>query len=106
LDRVVKVTRVEVPAEILNWIDAEERPATSREFFDKLNPANGKLLSRVARSLSEDVSQAVAAAKAAQPGWAAVPPVKRGELLLEVAMSLKAHRKDVARIVAAETGKS
>jgi aldehyde dehydrogenase (NAD+) len=103
---MVKVTRVEVPAEILNWIDGEERPATSREFFDKLNPANGTLLSRVARSLSEDVSHAVAAAKAAQPGWAAVPPVKRGELLLEVAMSLKAHRKDVARIVAAETGKS
>jgi alpha-ketoglutaric semialdehyde dehydrogenase len=97
---------MEAPSEILNWIGGEERPATSREFFDKLNPANGTLLSRVARSLSEDVSQAVAAAKAAQPGWAAVPPVKRGELLLEVAMSLRAHRKDVAQVVAAETGKS
>jgi len=103
---VVKMANVEVPKEILNWIGGEERPATSREFFDKLNPANGTLLSRVARSKSEDVSQAVAAAKAAQPGWAAVPPVKRGELLLEVAMSLKVHRKDVAQVVAAETGKS
>lgn len=104
--KVTTLQDLSVPAEILNWIGGEERSAISRTFFDKLNPANGILLSRVARSLSEDILQAVAAAKAAQAGWAAVPPVKRGEMLLEVAMSLKAQRKDVARIVAAETGKS
>ncbi len=95
-----------MPTEILNWIDGEERPAVSGTWFDKLNPANGSLLSRVARSTSEDVLQAVAAAKGAQPEWAAVPAVKRGELLLEIAMSLKAQREDMARVVAAETGKS
>jgi aldehyde dehydrogenase (NAD+) len=95
-----------VPAEILNWIAGEQRPAISRTFFDKLNPADGTLMSRVARSQSQDISQAVAAAKAAQPGWADVPPVKRGELLLEIALSLKSQRQDVARVVAAETGKA
>jgi acyl-CoA reductase-like NAD-dependent aldehyde dehydrogenase len=95
-----------VPAEILNWIDGQQHPAISRELFDKLNPADGTLLARGARSRGEDVQQAVAAAKAAQPAWAAIPPVKRGELLLDIAMSLKAHRERMARIVAAETGKS
>src|SRR5215217_3166394 len=95
-----------IPTDILNWIGGEERAAISGKFFDKLNPGDGTLLSRVPRSLNEDILQAVSAAKAAQPGWADVPPVKRGELLLEIAMSLKAQREDIARIVAAETGKA
>jgi alpha-ketoglutaric semialdehyde dehydrogenase len=109
LDRLVKVARLRnllVPAAIPNWIAGEERAAVSGELFDKLNPSNGTLMWRVARSRSEDISQAVAVAKSAQLAWADVPPVKRGELLLDIAMSLKAQREDVARIVASETGKA
>jgi alpha-ketoglutaric semialdehyde dehydrogenase len=91
---------------IPNWVGGEERPAAAGELFDKLNPADGMLLSRVARSRAEDVAQAVAAAKAAQPAWADLTPVKRGEVLLDVSMVMKHRREEIAQTVAAETGKS
>ncbi|MCQ3974249.1 MAG: aldehyde dehydrogenase, partial [Anaerolineae bacterium] len=53
------------PVEIPNWISGEERLAQSGDLFDKLNPANGQRLSRVARSRAEDVQQAVTAARQA-----------------------------------------
>ena len=94
------------PAEIPNWVGGAERPALAGELFDKLNPADGRLISRAARSRAEDVGRAVEAAKAAQPGWAAVQPVRRGEILHEVALAVRRRREEVARVVAAETGKS
>lgn len=100
------MVKISIPPEILNWIGGEERGAISCELFQKRNPADDTVIAKVARSRGDEVAQAVEAAKAAQPGWAALPPVKRGEVLLNVAMSLKAQREDVARIVAAETGKS
>ena len=94
------------PADIPNWIDGQQRLALSGELFDKLNPANGKLLCGVARSRAEDIQQAVAVARKAQAAWACLPPVKRGEMLHDVAMGLQSHREEVAQIVALETGKS
>jgi alpha-ketoglutaric semialdehyde dehydrogenase len=91
---------------ISNWIDGAERAAASGEVFDKLNPANGQVIYQVARSASVDIDNAVMAAKAAQPRWAAIPPVARGEILLNVSMALKERRDAVAEMVATETGKS
>jgi acyl-CoA reductase-like NAD-dependent aldehyde dehydrogenase len=68
------------PDEIPNWVRGQESPALSRESFAKINPADGKLLCRAARSRAEDVRTAVEAAKGAQPAWADLPAVKRGEV--------------------------
>ncbi|MGI9165289.1 MAG: aldehyde dehydrogenase family protein [Pyrinomonadaceae bacterium] len=94
------------PGEIHNWINGQECKSSNGDALDKLNPHNGELLSRVARSGAEDVRQAVAVAKEAQLAWAELPPVKRGEILHDVAMGLRQHREEVARVVALETGKS
>jgi len=95
-----------LPHEIPNWINGKEVPAQQAESFSKLNPANGKLLCRVARSRAVDVRMAVEAAKQAQPMWAETPAVKRGDFLYELALGLREHAGEVARIVALETGKS
>jgi len=94
------------PAEIPNWIDGRQEPAAAGEWFDKLSPADGAVLCRAARSRRADVERAVAAARAAQPGWAALPAVRRGEVLHEIAMGLREQRQEVAAIVARETGKA
>ena len=60
----------------------------------------------VSRSDAGDVSRAVAAAKEAQPAWARLSPVNRGEILRSVAAALLEQREDVAGVVARETGKS
>ncbi len=94
------------PAQIPNWIGGTERHALDGELFDKLNPADGRVLCRTARSRSSDVDLAVTAAKSAQPNWANIPPVRRGMILHSVATTLMRERERVARIVALETGKS
>jgi acyl-CoA reductase-like NAD-dependent aldehyde dehydrogenase len=94
------------PKLIPNWIDGQEQPAEAGELFDKLNPHNGEILCRVARSRAVDVRRAIESAKEAQGLWADVPAVKRGDILHDICMGLRAHREEIARIVALETGKS
>ena len=95
-----------VAHEILNLIDGKDAPAVSGEWLDKLRPADGTLLCRVARSKAEDVELAVAAARRAQPEWAERTPVERGEIVRELALLLRERREEASEIVAAETGKS
>ncbi len=89
-----------------NWIAGREGPAANGGTLDKRSPVDGRLLCRVARSGAEDVAAAVAAARAAQPAWAAMPGVRRGMVLHEVAEALRRRREAMARVVALETGKS
>jgi len=94
------------PEKIPNWINGQEQGASSDELFDKLNPCNGELLCRVARSRAGDIRKTVVAAKQVQPAWADTPPVQRGMLLHKIVLAMQAGQKEIAQIVAAETGKS
>ncbi len=95
-----------IPNQIPNWIENQERATQANEWFDKLDPANGKLLCRVARSRHDDVLQAVEAAKKAQPAWADTPAVQRGMILHKIVVGMQNRQSEIAAIVAAETGKS
>ena len=95
-----------IPDFVPNQIDGKERPAESGRAFDKLDPANGKLLCTGARSGDADIELAVAAARRAQPAWAATPPVRRGQILAAICDGLRRHRDEVAEVVARETGKT
>jgi len=92
--------------EIPNLLGGARAPAESARSFEKVRPADGSLLCRVARSGSAEVDAAVAAACAAQSGWAAQTPVERGNRVREMALALQAQREEAAAIVAEETGKS
>lgn len=92
--------------EILNWINGQEQGAISGDFFDKLSPVTGKKICQVARSRIEDVQLAVESAKKAQSDWANTPPVQRGLLLHKIVLAMKNYQKEIAQIVAIETGKS
>jgi aldehyde dehydrogenase (NAD+) len=93
-----------IPDTILNLIDGKQLEASSQNSFDKLSPDTGKALCKVVRSGSDDVQQAVAAARNAQPAWANLTPVQRGDLLYEITRAMRKYRQEIAAIVAAETG--
>ncbi len=95
-----------IPHVIPNWIGGCEVLASGGETLDKHSPHDGTLIAKVARSRAEDVAAAVAAARGAQPAWAATPPVERGAVLHAVANRMEEHREGIAGIVARETGKS
>ena len=92
--------------DISNLVGGRDEPASSGATFEKLRPADGSPFCKVARSDAEDVTAAVAAARAAQADWAARTPVERGQLLRELTLALQARREEVAELVVEETGKS
>ncbi len=95
-----------LPNQIPNWIGTQEQPTQTNEWFEKLNPANGQLLCKVARSRQVDIVQAIEAAKKAQPAWAETPAVQRGMILHKIVVGMQNRQSEIAAIVAAETGKS
>ena len=60
------------------------RKVDSAEHFETVNPATGEVLDEVASGGKGEVDAAVAAAKAAFPGWAATPAKERARLLRKV----------------------
>lgn len=68
------------------------------------NPSTGRLLTRVPDCSEEDVQTAVAAAKAAQPGWAALPPRRRAASLRAFADVVREHREELAMLDAVDGG--
>jgi aldehyde dehydrogenase (NAD+) len=94
------------PDVIPNQIGGRDYAARDGRTFQKFDPATGQVLCNVVRSSSAEVDCAVRAAKAAQPAWAALTVVKRGDILRNIALLMREHRDAMAALVAKETGKS
>ena len=95
-----------IPERVPNHVDGKDVPPASGAWLDKHRPADGTLLTRMARSGAADVEAAVVAARRAHPAWAEQTVVSRGDLCREIALALRDRRDDLSEIVAAETGKS
>ena len=80
------------------WIDAADHAAD-------VDPSTGEELSRVACGSVPDVEHAVAAARRAQPAWAAMPASARGQILFDAADDLAADAHEWATLMAREVGK-
>ena len=89
-----------------NFIAGRWQPARGAATFEKISPANGRVLANVARSTADDVAEAVAAAGSAFPSWSAMPGVQRGLILHRLVRIMQDRQGDLAAMVAAETGKS
>ena len=95
-----------LPGTIPNWINGEECAAISKETFDNVSPDTGRKLCDVARSGEQDVQNAIQAARRAQPAWAELTPVQRGDQLYEIVRIMRKYQKEIAATVALETGMS
>jgi malonate-semialdehyde dehydrogenase (acetylating)/methylmalonate-semialdehyde dehydrogenase len=69
------------------------------------NPATGAVSAQVRLGSSADVNAAVAAAQAAFPAWADLPPLRRARVMFKFLELLNQHRDDLARMITAEHGK-
>jgi acyl-CoA reductase-like NAD-dependent aldehyde dehydrogenase len=100
------VVTLSIPSVIPNQIGGRDSRPVGDATFDKVDPATGRVICGVARSTAPDVQTAVEIAKKAQPAWAGMTPVKRGDILRQIALLLREHRDAIADLVARETGKS
>ncbi len=95
-----------IPEQVENLIGGKTAPARAERWLEKFRPTDETLLCHVARSGAEDVDDAVAAAREAQPPWAERTAVARGDVLRELALLLRGRRDEASAIVVEETGKS
>ena len=70
-----------------------------------VNPATGEAIAEAPLSTKADVDAAVAAAKAALPGWSATPPGERAQALLRMADLIEERGEEIADLESADAGK-
>lgn len=87
-------------------IDGRLVASKSGETFAVNSPATGELVANAAAGNAADVDAAVASAAAAQIAWAKVPARQRGKLVADCGRLLDAHKEELSRLVALETGKA
>ena len=87
------------------FIGGEWKPAENGATFTVEDPSTGKQLAEVADASPADGLRALDAAAKAQPGWAAVPPRERSEILRRAYELLLERQEDLALLMTLEMGK-
>ena len=87
------------------YINGQWKEASDKGIFETTNPATGKHLAYCAQATKEDVDEAVRAAWAAYPGWKAVEPSKRADILLKIADRIDENKELLATVESMDNGK-
>lgn len=112
----------ETDSVVTEWLDAHGRrfdhyiggawvPPASGVYFDSINPGRSAYegevvkLAEVAEGSAEDVDRAVAAAKAALPGWRELGPHGRARYLYAIARHVQKHHRKLAVLESLDNGK-
>jgi betaine-aldehyde dehydrogenase len=88
-----------------NFIGGEAVEPAEGGMEDVINPATGEAIASAPLSTKPDVDAAVAAAKAAFPGWAGTPPGERARALLRMADLIEERGEEIADLESADAGK-
>lgn len=91
--------------DVLNYINGRYLPANNGKWMDDVDPSNGSVFARIARSDASDVEDAYQAAKKAFPGWSETPQDQRAAILLKIAQGIEARLDELARVESQDNGK-
>lgn len=104
----------ESAAEAQAWLDRHSRRfghfidgafTEPGKTFATKSPATGTVLAEVTQGTAEDITAAVAAARKAQPKWAALPGHRRARVLYALARLVQKHARLFAVLETLDTGK-
>jgi len=91
---------------VQHYINGQFMDSVCGEFFDNINPMDGKLLSKVALGREEEVNAAVAAAKASLTGeWGQMKLNDRIAMMYEIANEIDRRFDDFLEAECLDTGK-
>ncbi len=88
------------------WINGKSQASTGSRLADVFNPATGEVIRRVPLANCHDVEAAVAAARAAFPGWRDTTPLRRARILMRFRELMQAHSDELVRLTSEEHGKT
>ena len=87
-----------------HYIDGQWRASAGTETIDVLDATTEEVIAQVSAGTADDADAAVAAARAAFPGWSATPLAERIDFLLGAARALQARQTEIATLVSQEVG--
>ncbi|MEV6834000.1 aldehyde dehydrogenase [Streptomyces sp. NPDC051133] len=96
------ITVAGVTVDTRHWIGGA-RVASSETFTD-VSPIDGGTIGEISRATATEAAAAVAAAKAAFPGWAATPRAERARILHAVADGVEKRIEDLAIVETTDNG--
>lgn len=91
---------------IHNYIAGEVVPSKSGNTQDIFDPATGEVTGSVDLSTTQEVNEAIAAAKKAWPAWGEMSPAKRGRYMFNFKNLLDQNTDALAKIISSEHGKT
>jgi aldehyde dehydrogenase (NAD+) len=92
-------------AGIGHFIDGKFVPP-SGNLIDVIDPATDELIGRIAKGTAEDVDAAVRAARAAFPGWSALPEHERAKFLYAIARQIQKRERFFSVLEVMDNGKT
>ncbi len=93
------------PSVLAQFIGGRFVPPAGGAYLDDIAPATGAVVARVPRGDARDVEAAVAAARAAFPGWSGRSVGERAAILDAVAARIEARADELAALESLDTGK-
>ena len=90
----------------MHFIKGATLAGTSGRFNDVFNPATGLVVGSVPLASASEVDTAVAAAKAALPGWANTPPAKRAQIMFKFRDFINQNLDEIAGLISGQHGKT
>lgn len=88
-----------------HFIGGQHIEGQSGRFGDIYNPNTGDVQAQVALASEAEMGQAIQAAAAAFPGWAATNPQRRARVMFEFKRLLEANMDELAELLSSEHGK-
>ena len=86
------------------YIDGAWVPSTGKGTLPVVNSTTEEVMGTITDGTAEDVDRAVAAAKAAFPGWAAIAVEERAKYCSRIAEGIGARMDEIATLVSEEVG--
>ena len=91
--------------QLSHFIDGQHAAGASGQFVDVMDPALGRVTGHLPVANTDEVDDAVAAAKAAFPAWSENAPLKRARLMFKFKELLEAHSDELAELITRDHGK-
>jgi len=88
------------------WIGGRAHAPTTTRYGEVTNPATGEVVRHVPFANAADVDAAVRSAADAFAAWRASPSLRRARVLMRFRELMERHKKDLAKIVTQEHGKT
>jgi len=80
--------------------------AAGGELIDSGSPVDGQVIARVRQASRENYEEIIAQGQEAFQTWRMVPAPKRGEIVRQIGLALRANKDALGRLVSFEMGKS